>query len=104
MRIRTSLSIAILLGATAAVLLSLTGHPGRDAATTEGASAAAPQPAADAAADADDLYCTERTPANGVIVRTGPDCAHHGGSTGSPAPAVTVTREQGTLVITGADP
>ena len=102
MRIRTSLSIAILAGALVAIPLYLGSRSDPVPESPAGDNASAPQPAVDD--DVDDLYCAERTAAGGVMVRTGPDCARHGSSTGSHAPTVTVTREQGTLVITGSDP
>lgn len=102
MRIRTSLSIAILVGVLVAIPLYLGSLSDRARQTPADESPAARPPAADGGAE--DLYCAERTPSNGVIVRTGPDCARHGGSTGNHPPTVTVTREQGTLVITGSDP
>lgn len=113
MRIRTRLSIVILVGAFVAIPLYVTLRSDRNAESPSGSPAEPPAgdstPAAPPAVDdaATDLYCARRTPSDGIIVHTGPECARHGQSSessGPHAPTVTITREPGALVITGSDP
>jgi len=99
MRIRKSLSIGMLAGAAAAISLYLLTRP---EIAAESPGTALPVPASHQ--DPRELYCAERTPANGVVVNTGAGCAHAAESTDSHPPTVTVTRGPEALVITGSDP
>jgi hypothetical protein len=102
MQLRTALSIGILAGAFVAVpAYFITRADRTDESTADREVAAVPQ---NLDLDAEKLYCTQRTASNGVLVDTGPDCSHRGQAVGAPATTVTITREQGALVITGSDP
>ena len=102
MQLRTGLAIGILAGASVAVpvyFITRADQVGESAAAREVATA--PR---NLDLEAEQLYCTQRTASNGVVVHTGPDCSLRGPADGSQATTLTVTREQGALVITGSDP
>jgi len=102
MRIRTSLSIVVLVGAFVAIPLYFINRPERAAEIPVSGNAAALPPAADV--DVRELYCVQSTPATGVIVNTGAGCSNQAESTRVLAPTVTVTGQPDALVITGSDP
>jgi hypothetical protein len=102
MRIRTSLSIVVLVVASIAVPVYFVPEPDRPGDPTEISDGGAPPEAGDV--DAQELYCALRTPANGVVVTTGADCSRQGEPAGPDLLTLTITREPEALVITGSDP
>ena len=102
MRIRTSFSIVVLVGAFVAIPLYFVMQSERVAESPAAGIGVVPPPAGDA--DVRETYCAERTSANGVIVSTGTGCANRTDSAGPHPLTVTVTQQPDALVITGSDP
>ena len=102
MRIRTSLLIVFLVGAFVAVPLYIVTQPEQAAESPGTGNAAAPPAVGER--NASDLYCAQRTPERGVMVRTEADCALRGESADPDFLTLTITREPDALVITGSDP
>jgi hypothetical protein len=102
MRMRTTVSIALLASAFIAVPLYFATRP--DSAPDVIRSPGEPASALSPDHELLKLYCARRSADGDVIVNTGPDCARYNKPNAGGPTALSITRDGGTIVITGSDP